>query len=147
VRTVFLFSADVLKTHEADFYHDSLPFSVHLLYALVEYIRFVAEDGGDNAKDLGSEAEVALLNEDSDGYDNSAGILSEERAEISLDDELRWPPRGKLVANWILQLFSPPILWYIRLLAHNAYHNPGVLYVNFHTSSLSPNDILANMLS
>jgi hypothetical protein len=136
----------VLKIQVADPCHGSLPFSVHLVYALVDYIRFVAE-GSDDAKELGSDAGVALLNIDSDDYDNSAANDSEEQVERSFDDELRWPPRGKLVPNWILQFFYPPILWFLRLLARDLYHNPGVLYVNFHTSSLSLNGILANMLS
>lgn len=104
---------------------------MHLTYAILNYLRFVAEGGGENAKELASEAGVAPLIEIDDGYNDCAKNDDEGQAETSFSDELRWPYGGELVPNWILQFFFPLILWYLRLLANNAYNSPGLLYVTF----------------
>jgi hypothetical protein len=104
---------------------------MHLTYAILDYLRFVAEGSGENAEELASEARVAPLIEVDDGYNDYAENDDEGQAETSFSDELRWPSGEELVPNWILQFFFPLILWCLRLLAYNAYNSPGLLYVTF----------------
>jgi hypothetical protein len=90
----------------------------------------VASGGLEKAKESGSEAQTALM-KDEDGPD-SDGMETEndENASSSVADELQWPPRGKLVPNWILQLVYTPVLWLLRNMPSSSWNKSGWLYVH-----------------
>jgi hypothetical protein len=111
----------------------SLPFSVHLAYAIIAYVSFLAHGGPENARESTREAELALLKEGDGGDDIGTEAKNEEQAQRSVADELRLPPRGKLLPNYIFQLVFPLILWLMRNMSSSSWNKSGLLYVLFHT--------------
>lgn len=111
----------------------SLPFSVHLAYAIIAYVSFVAHGGREKAREFTREAEPQLLKEGDGGYDIDTEAKNEEWAQRLVADELRWPPRGKFLPNYIFQLVFPFILWLLRNMSSSSWNKSGLLYVQFHT--------------
>jgi hypothetical protein len=111
----------------------SLPFSVHLAYAIIAYVNFLAHGGLEKARESTREAELALLKEGDGGYDIGTEAKNEEQAQRSVADELRWPPRGKLLPNYIFQLAFPFVLWLLRNMSSSSWNKSGLLYVQYHT--------------
>jgi hypothetical protein len=111
----------------------SLPFSVHLVYAIIAYVSFLSHGGPEKAREFTREAELAHLKEGDGGYDIGTEAKNEKRAQRSVADELLWPPRGKLLPNYIFQLVFPFILWLLRYMSSSSWNKSGLLYVQFHT--------------
>jgi hypothetical protein len=111
----------------------SLPFSVHLAYAVIAYVSFLAHGGPEKARESTSEAELELLKEGDGGYDIGTEAKNEWRAQRSVADELRWPLRRKLLPNYIFQLAFPFVLWLLRNMSSSSWNKSSLLYVQFHT--------------
>jgi len=54
---------------------------------------------------------------------------AEEQAERSFNNELLWPPRGKLTPNWTVQFIFLPILGILRAIGWTAHPGSHTLYV------------------
>jgi hypothetical protein len=101
------------------------------LYAIIEYLGFVAEEGIQTLTETASEAEVTPLLKNNNGCDFRQEENIEGKARILFDNELRWPPRWKLWPCWIVQLFFLFVLWILTRVGSDPYYKPGILYVAF----------------
>lgn len=115
--------------------YDRLPFSVHLLYVTLDYLRSDGPGPWRNLRDLRNGNEIAS-DDYADGEHASLEEL-EEPMERYCENERRWPPRGKLWPNWILQLVFPPFLGFIRF-ARLEDGRTNILYVAFHLPTFPP---------
>jgi hypothetical protein len=118
-----------------------LPFSLHLLYAIVDSIRDDAQGGREAPREPGIEDETTLLN----AGDVSNNIVEEEseehderRGETVLENELIWPPRRILWPNWILQITNLFLLCILRIVGYpESFHPSHIPYAVFLESPLS----------
>lgn len=118
----------------------SLPFSLHLLYALVHSLSYVDQGEGDRVREQGNEAETAPLDGGNDSNYGSAEQRQGE-AEMPLENELIWPPGRKLWPNWILQLINLLFLFVLRTVGWMAFPPSHNLYVTIYSLSFSPSSI------
>jgi hypothetical protein len=93
-----------------------LPFSVHLVYAIVQ----VHSRARGRRGEFGSGTELAHLSAGVGGG-HWAGQEDDEQEDRSLGDEFRWPLKSNLWPNWILQLVFLPVLSMARALGSESY--------------------------
>jgi hypothetical protein len=103
---------------------DSLTFSIHLLYAIVDFLRsqFQGRRAG-GFREVGSHAETELLILGHDDAHVWAEDKGDDQKNGSLEDDLRWPLKGKLWPNWILQLMFIPVLCWVRGIGLSSSHS------------------------
>lgn len=90
--------------------------SVHFGYAAVHYLwKGLGRRRSGKYGELGSKAETEGLV--GGGEEDDTQLRKDEiPVARSLDEDLQWPPRGKFLGNWIMQLSFAPLLCLLRFL-------------------------------
>jgi hypothetical protein len=95
---------------------DSLPFSIHLVYAIVDAVRSRDRGGARSFGETGNESKIEPFHGSGEDELVYAEHKGDEQGGRFLDYDLKWPLKGKLWPNWILQLVFQPVFGLLRII-------------------------------